>query len=98
MIRHIVFFSAKNKDDIRDILSGLRILKDIPHALTLEIEPNIHSDTLSGEVDVVVYGEFADQGTLDAYKSHPIYQKSIALVRPLRELRIAADSVAPFTK
>jgi len=98
MIRHIVFFSAKNKDDIGDILAGLRILKDIPHALTLEIEPNIHSDTLSGEVDVVVYGEFTDQGALDAYKSHPLYQKSIDLVRPLRELRIAADSVTPFTK
>lgn len=96
MIRHIVFFSAKNKGDIGDILAGLRILKDIPHALTLEIEPNIHSDTLSSEVDVVVYGEFADQNALDAYKSHPLYQKSIELVRPLRELRIAADIDAPL--
>ena len=94
MIRHIVFFSAKDKDDIQDILAGLRILKDISHASMLEIEPNIHSDTLSREVDVVVYGEFADQSALDAYKTHPLYQKSIDLVRPLREMRIAADTIA----
>jgi len=94
MIRHIVFFSAKNKNDVGDILTGLRILKDIPHASMLEIEPNTHSDALSSEVDVVVYGEFADQRALDAYKTHPLYQKSIDLVRPLRELRIAADTGA----
>jgi len=98
MIRHIVFFSAKNKDDIGDVLSGLRILRDIPHAITLEIEPNLQSDALSDAVDVVVYGEFTDEAALAAYKAHPLYQESIRRVRPLRELRIAADFQSPFTK
>lgn len=91
MIRHIVFFSAKDKSDINRIMDGLRNLKNIPHSLTLDVEANTRADTLSGEVDVVVYGEFADQAALDAYKGHPLYQKSIQLVRPLRDLRVAAD-------
>ncbi|HBQ35768.1 MAG TPA: stress responsive protein [Rhodobacteraceae bacterium] len=98
MIRHIVFFSAKDKTDVGNILSGLRILKEIPHALTLEIEPNSQKDALSSDVDVVVYGEFADLAALEAYKAHPLYQQSIDKVRPLRELRIAADFPSPFTK
>ncbi len=91
MIRHIVFFSARNPADIDRILEGLSTLQDIPHASLLEIRPNVRADQLSGEVDVVVYGEFADQAALDAYKAHPLYEKSISIVRPLRELRIAAD-------
>ena len=41
--------------------------------------------------DFIVYAEFADQKALDAYKAHPLYQKSISIVRPLRSMRIAAD-------
>lgn len=91
MIRHIVFFSASDKADIDQIIAGLTTLKAIPHFQHLEIKANTRADQLSGEVDVVVYGEFTDQEALEAYKSHPLYQKSISLVRPLRELRIAAD-------
>ncbi len=94
MIRHIVFFSAKDQADLPDIMSGLRTLGNIPNALTLEVQANLLADALSNEIDVVVYGEFADQEALDAYKAHPIYQRAIELVRPLREIRIAADIVA----
>jgi stress responsive alpha/beta barrel protein len=40
---------------------------------------------------VIVYGEFADAEALARYKAHPIYQQTIAVVRPLRDLRIAVD-------
>jgi quinol monooxygenase YgiN len=43
------------------------------------------------QVDLVVYAEFTDEAALAAYKADPIYAECIALVRPLRELRIAAD-------
>jgi len=59
------------------------------------VETNLLADTLSNEIDVVVYGEFADAEALAAYKAHPIYKKSIAAVRPLRNLRIVADFTAP---
>jgi quinol monooxygenase YgiN len=94
MIRHIVFFSARDPADTDRIVEGLSLLKGIPNAEKLEIQKNTGTDRLSDEVDVVVYGEFADQAALDAYRAHPLYQQSIAVVRPLRDLRIAAGIFA----
>lgn len=92
MIRHVVFFSAKDKKDLEAIFEGLLILKTNPHANRLEISRNLQTDALTGrQVDVVVYAEFTDEEQLAAYKAHPVYQQSIDKVRPLRELRMAAD-------
>lgn len=92
MIRHIVFFSAKNPDDVDRIHSGLKMLAEIPHSQHFEVGRNLQTDQISGTaVDVIVYAEFADEAALAAYKADPIYQDCISLVRPLRELRIAAD-------
>lgn len=91
MIRHIVFFSARDPKDREAIREGLSVLTAIPHALRLEIGENVKSDQLGTDVDLVVYGEFADEAALAAYKAHPLYQRSIDLVRPLREIRMAAD-------
>jgi hypothetical protein len=91
VIRHIVFFSARDAKDIETIRAGLSVLTAIPHATCLEIGENVRTDQLGTEVDLVVYGEFADEAALAAYKAHPDYQRSIDIVRPLRELRIAAD-------
>ncbi len=90
-IRHVVFFSAKDPADRARVYEGLSILKQNPHARVLEVVENTRVDSWSGEVDVVVYGEFDDAEALAAYKAHPLYQQSIDLVKPLRELRIAAD-------
>ncbi len=92
MIRHIVFFSAANPGDIDAIRDGLMMLKDIPDAQHFEVGRNLRSDTITGpQIDVVVYAEFADEAALAAYKSNPIYAACIARVRPMREMRIAAD-------
>ena len=91
MIRHIVFFSARSEIDAEAIRDGLAILTRIPHALRLEVSFNRKSDALSKEIDVVVYGEFASPKALAAYKAHEIYAESVRLVRPLREIRLAAD-------
>ena len=91
LIRHIVFFSARNRDDLATIRKGLSILTEIPHAMRLEIGENVKSDQLGTDVDLIVYGEFADEAALAAYKAHPNYQASIDIVRPLREIRMAAD-------
>jgi len=92
MIRHIVFFSAADPADVDRIEDGLRMLGRIPHSLHFEVGRNLQSDRIAGaRVDVVVYAEFADEAALAAYKADPVYAECIALVRPLRELRIAAD-------
>ena len=91
MIRHIVFFSVRNDSDRKTVYDGLCLLKATRHARLLEIGVNNRDDALSKEVDFVVYGEFDDAAALAAYKADPLYQQSIAIVRPLREMRIAAD-------
>jgi len=90
MIRHIVFFTAKpeNLDAVR---AGLSLLTANPHASLLEIGSNVKTDQWGTEIDLIVYGEFEDEAALAAYKAHPIYQQSIDVVKPIREMRIAAD-------
>ena len=94
MIRHIVFFSARNKDDVEAIVAGLRRLGEIPHSSVFEVMKNSKVDPISGEIDVVVYGEFENAEALAAYKAHPIYSATTALVKPMRELRISAVVVS----
>ncbi len=95
MIRHIVCFSAKDPADVETMREGLMMLAAIPHSRHFEVGRNMRVDALTGtRVDVVVYAEFEDEAALEAYKSHPIYQACIDKVRPLRDLRIAADFAA----
>lgn len=90
-IRHVVFFSARSPEEREAVLEGLSILKRNPHASLLEVVENRRVDSWSGEVDFVVYGEFESAEALAAYKAHPLYQQSIDLVKPRRDMRIAAD-------
>jgi hypothetical protein len=90
VIRHIVFFTAK-AEHLEEVKAGLSILTAIPYARMLEIGTNMKTDQLGTEIDLIVYGEFDDEAALAAYKAHPDYQRSIERVRPIRELRIAAD-------
>ncbi len=94
MIRHIVFFSAKDKADVGRIAEKLGKLGEIPHSDFFEIGINTKVDQIGTEVDVIVYGEFRDEAALAAYKAHPTYDACTAEVRPLREMRYAADFVS----
>ena len=94
MIRHIVFFSVKRRQDVETVRAGLSALGAIPHSSVFEVSLNTKVDQLSNEVDVVVYAEFTDEAALAAYKAHPIYHEATRNVRPLRELRLSADVVA----
>ncbi|UPK05761.1 Dabb family protein [Bradyrhizobium sp. 170] len=91
MIRHIVLFTAKDKAHIDKMIEGLSVLTKIPHARRLEVARNRKTDQLGNDIDVVVYGEFDNEADLAAFKAHDLYQESISRVRPLRELRFAAD-------
>ena len=69
MIRHIVFFSARDKADIDRIVRGLSVLAKIPHSLHFEVGRNMKADQISSDIDVIVYGEFADEAALAAFKA-----------------------------
>lgn len=94
MIRHIVFFTARDPTDLDKIVEGLELLGTIPHSSHFEVVRNSKVDQFGNDVDVVVYGEFADEAALAAYKAHPTYAATTARVRPMRELRLSADVVA----
>jgi len=91
LLRHVVFFSAKDPADIPQIKAGLSMLAKIPHATAFEVRENKRRDALSSEVDLIVYAEFDSEEALAAYKADPLYEASIKAVRPLRDIRIAAD-------
>ncbi|MBZ9768110.1 Dabb family protein [Mesorhizobium sp. CA6] len=94
MIRHIVFFSVRRKEDVETVRSGLLALGNIPHSKHFEVTLNTKVDQFSNAIDVVVYAEFEDEAALAAYKAHPIYADTTSKVKPLRELRYSADVVA----
>jgi quinol monooxygenase YgiN len=91
MIRHIVFFTLKDPHQAADVASRLARLGEIPGSMLFEVRPNTKSDQIGNDIDIVVYAEFPDPDALKAYKTHPIYAEVTAAVRPLRELRFAAD-------
>jgi quinol monooxygenase YgiN len=94
LIRHIVFFSARHKEDVEAVRRGLLALGNIPHSRLFEVTLNTKVDPLSDEIDVVVYAEFENDAALAAYKAHPLYAETTSQVKPLRELRYSADVVA----
>ncbi|RWL81103.1 MAG: Dabb family protein [Mesorhizobium sp.] len=94
MIRHIVFFSVRRKEDVEAVRSGLLTLGNIPHSKHFEVTLNTKVDLFSNAIDVVVYAEFENEAALAAYKAHPIYADTTSKVKPLRELRYSADVVA----
>lgn len=91
MIRHIVMFNAKDPADKDRIFEGLKILEEIQGDFFIEVRANIKTDQIANDVDFVVYGEFPDEHTMAAYKADPIYEEAIRLVRPYRDMRVAAD-------
>lgn len=90
-IRHIVFFSSKDPTDISRVSKGLSMLANIPSVRHFEVGTNLNKDKYGNEVDVIVYAEFEDEAAMQAYRDHPIYEECVQLVRPLREMRFAAD-------
>jgi hypothetical protein len=91
LIRHIVFFTARDRKDLPQIVEGLNLLGTIPYVGHFDVAENARIDQIGNEVDVVVYAEFADEAALAAYKAHPTYAEATRRVRPLREMRLAAD-------
>lgn len=91
MIRHIAFFSAKDPKDIDLIATTLAGYSEIPGVKNFEIGRNRKIDALENDVDIVLHAQFETEADLIAYKEHPLYLAGIDIVRPIRELRIAAD-------
>jgi quinol monooxygenase YgiN len=92
VIRHLVFFTARDPADLEVMRATFATLAAIPGVRGFEVGVDTRSDERTDDrPDLVVHAVFDDAEALAAYKAHPIYQRSVAVVRPLRELRIAVD-------
>lgn len=91
MIRHIVFFTIRDPAEIDLAVERLKALGTIPGSTRFEVSRNQKADQIGNDIDIVVYGEFPDIAALHAYKKHPTYAHTTSIVRPMRELRFAAD-------
>jgi uncharacterized protein (DUF1330 family) len=91
MIRHIVFFTLKDPTQADEVVTKLTRLGTIPGSTLFEVRRNAKADLYGNDIDVVVYAEFPDIDALHAYKKHPTYDQVTSTVRPMRELRFAAD-------
>ena len=91
MIRHIVFFTLRPGMDREDVRRRLEALAAIPGSTRFEVSANLGVDQIGNDIELVVYAEFPDREALAAYKAHPVYDAVTRSVRPLRELRYAAD-------
>jgi hypothetical protein len=91
MIRHIVLFSLKDRAELDLAIERLGALATIPGSTHFEVTRNAKADLYGNDIDLVVYAEFPDFEALHAYKRHPVYAETTRIVRPMRELRFAAD-------
>ncbi len=93
MIRHVVLFTLRDPATLDRALAELRRLAAIPQVRALEVMPNLKRDRFDDGVDLVVHALFDDEAALAAYHADARYAEAVARVRPLRDVRMAADFV-----
>lgn len=79
MIRHIVFFSVKEGQDIETVRKGLEQLATIPYSDVFEVLANSKVDPMCERIDLVVYAEFRT-------RKHSTLSRTIRLMMPRRSL------------
>ena len=90
MVKHIVMWKLKEKNDALEIKTRLEALAGrIPGLLNIEVGIDfLHSEQ---SADLVLVAELADPASLDLYQQHPEHQAVIPLVRAAALSRSVAD-------
>ncbi len=96
MIKHIVMWNLRGETDaerranaelVKSLFEGLR--GRIPGLLTLEI--GINCTPVEYACDVVLYSEFEDEASLNAYATHPAHTEVRTRLGNLRTARHQVD-------
>ena len=93
MIRHVVFFTAKNPADREVLFSSLSLLKEIGHARVVEVARNFETADVTLVPDVALYTDFDSVAQRGAFKAHPLYKRVVEIVNETRDVRIAVDFI-----
>ncbi|MDC8756976.1 Dabb family protein [Janthinobacterium fluminis] len=100
MIKHIVFWKLKEHAEGGDRAANALKMKQLldscakllPGMLTFEVA--LAQPGLEASYDVVLYSEFADKATLDAYQDHPDHIAIKPFIVAVREARQCMDYAA----
>lgn len=97
MIKHIVVWRFKDEalgqtreHNVERAKSAIESLRGVVPGL-LHLEAGVDIGAARDSCDLVIYSEFADRASLDAYQVHPEHVKVAQLVGEMRELRAAID-------
>lgn len=97
MIKHIVMWKLKEFAEGADRAANARKMKDKLDACaqlvpgTLRFEVALAQPGLEATYDVVLYSEFADRATLEAYANHPDHVALKPFIGAVREERQCMD-------
>lgn len=97
MIKHIVVWRLRDEalgvgkaENVIRAKAGLESLREVVPGL-LHLEVGVDIKAAHDSWDLVIYSEFADRDSLDAYQVHPDHVAVAQLMGELRELRAAID-------
>ena len=97
MIKHIVFWRLKSREDEQSRLADARAFKQRIEAMRgkvpglLHIEAGIDFNRSETACDVVLYSEFESRAALDRYQDDPIHQELQSFIGPRRSERRVVD-------
>ena len=97
MLKHIVMWKLKDQAENADRAANARKMKELLDACAgivpgiLKFEVALAQPGLEATYDVVLYSEFADRATLDAYQEHPQHVALKPFIGAVREARQCMD-------
>jgi quinol monooxygenase YgiN len=97
MIKHIVFWRLKNREDAGSREETARAIKQKIEGLRgripglLHIEAGIDFSQSETSCDVILYSEFESRAALDGYQDHPAHQEIVGFIGERRSERRLGD-------
>lgn len=97
MIKHIVFWRLKNRDDVQTRDETARAIKQKIDAMRgripglLHIEGGVDFSRTANSCDLVLYAELESQEALAGYHVHPTHEAFKAFVGPRQTERFVID-------
>ena len=90
MVKHIVLFKLKDKNDRQKALDALNSMKGrIEGLLNLETGEDFLSSERS--YDIALICTLQDRAALDFYQAHPIHQPVKKIMHAIRESSVSVD-------
>jgi hypothetical protein len=97
MIKHIVFWRVKDRDDAKSREETARAIKERIDGLKgkipglLHIEGGVDFNNSETACDVVLYSEFDSRASLDGYQTHPAHLEMARFISERRTERRIVD-------